>query len=218
MKTRYIWAPGQRNYHLGAFIALFFCNMKRWWCLGLSCILLLPTPLHAATSLPCDPLKTSHGISCLCTLAYCDTVPEIPNTLGSNEYIIYTSSKSGSRLKEKLGTFKELSRYSEPDRKVNVRADVEFQKIHGFGNALTDAAILNYNKMDPRLQKTILKQYWGADNKGAKFNVARIPISSTDFSTHVYSYDDKTDDYNLENLVYRWTTILKLTSSKKCNR
>ena len=53
--------------------------------------------------------------------------------------------------------------------------------------------------MDPRLQKTILKQYWGADNKGAKFNVARIPISSTDFSTHVYSYYDKIDDYSLEN-------------------
>lgn len=173
--------------------------MKRWWYLDLSCILLLATLLHAATSLPCDPLKTSHGVSCLCTLAYCDTVPDIPNTLGSNEYVIYTSSKSGSRLKEKLGTFEEPPLYLALDRKVNVRADVEFQKIHGFGNALTDAAILNYNKMDPRLQKTILKQYWGADNKGAKFNVARIPISSTDFSTHVYSYDDKIDDYSLEN-------------------
>ena len=33
---------------------------------------------------------------------------------------------------------------------------------------------------------------------GTEYTLARIPMASTDFSTHEYSYCDKPDDFNLE--------------------
>ena len=156
------------------------------------------------SALPCAKVTTSHGISCLCNTKYCDTVPPLPSNLGSNQYVIYTSSKKGLRLDQTIGTFKNfeeqtfMTSTSSP-RKIHINDKVLYQTIHGFGNAITDAALVNYYKMEPQIQELLLKQYWGADNEGTNFYIGRIPISSTDFSTHVYSYDDVNDDYDLEH-------------------
>lgn len=32
---------------------------------------------------------------------------------------------------------------------------------------------------------------------GIEYNVGRVPMASCDFSTHTYSYDDKSGDFNL---------------------
>ena len=56
---------------------------------------------------------------------------------------------------------------------------------------------MNYNKMSAATQSMLLEQYWGMN--GTRFNVGRVPISSTDFSTHVYSYDDVPGDLALEH-------------------
>ena len=156
-----------------------------------------------SSALPCAKVTTSHGISCLCNTKYCDTVPPLPSNLGSNQYVIYTSSKKGLRLDQSIGTFKNfeeqtfMTSTSSP-RKIHINDKVLYQTIHGFGNAITDAALVNYYKMEPQIQELLLKQYWGADNEGTNFYIGRIPISSTDFSTHVYSYDDVNDDYDLK--------------------
>jgi len=34
---------------------------------------------------------------------------------------------------------------------------------------------------------------------GLEYTLARIPIASTDFSTHAYSYDDTPDDFDLSH-------------------
>ena len=70
-----------------------------------------------------------------------------------------------------------------------------YQEIFGFGNALTDASAIGYRKMTTKIQEQLLKQYWGSGS--ANFTVSRIPIASTDFSTHVYSYDDVANDTSL---------------------
>lgn len=36
-------------------------------------------------------------------------------------------------------------------------------------------------------------------NTGLEYNMARVPIASTDFSTHEYSYDDVDGDFDLQN-------------------
>ena len=74
-----------------------------------------------------------------------------------------------------------------------------YQTIHGFGNAITDALFPLDTIKKSQIQELLLKQYWGADNEGTNFYIGRIPISSTDFSTHVYSYDDVNDDYDLKH-------------------
>lgn len=161
--------------------------------------------LQSISALPCKKVDTSHGISCLCTNEYCDTIPEIPTDLGPNKYVVYTSSKEGLRLEQKIGTFAtkdtppDSSTSSPPPRRISVNDKITYQTIYGFGNAITDAAVINYNKMDQSIKNLLLKQYWGSESDGTDFDIGRIPISSTDFSTHVYSYDDVYNDYDLKN-------------------
>ena len=80
-------------------------------------------------------------------------------------------------------------------RQVHIDPNTTFQTLLGFGNALTDAALLNFKKMTSKVQAELLEQYWG--ETGTQFQVGRIPISSCDFSTHVYSYDDNPGDTSL---------------------
>ena len=80
-------------------------------------------------------------------------------------------------------------------RQIHIDPSTTFQTLLGFGNALTDAALLNFKKMTSKVQAELLEQYWGAS--GTQFQVGRIPISSTDFSTHVYSYNDNPGDTSL---------------------
>lgn len=100
------------------------------------------------------------------------------------------SSKAGARLE--LQQVPELTSTPAHDRQIRMNRTTTYQEIFGFGNALTDAAAINFRKMTPSTQEQILRQYWGPGS--ANFTVGRIPIASCDFSTHVYSYDDVKDD------------------------
>jgi glucosylceramidase len=60
-------------------------------------------------------------------------------------------------------------------------------------------------------QQNLLKAYFGSEGSGLVFTfllqetlgigytIGRTPIGSCDFSTHVYSYDDVSGDFALEN-------------------
>ena len=73
--------------------------------------------------------------------------------------------------------------------------DVEHQTIFGFGGAFTDATGINLHKLGPNLSQQILEDYFSRD--GLEYNVGRIPIGGSDFSTHPYTYDDGGPDLNL---------------------
>ena len=68
-----------------------------------------------------------------------------------------------------------------------------YQTIKGFGNAFTDAAAINYDRLDNKT--LLLEQYWGTNGLG--FSVGRVPIASCDFSTSSWSYDDVNNDVDL---------------------
>ena len=107
-------------------------------------------------------------------------------------------------MQQTIGTVRNHS-VKQNKRTIMVDEGTKYQKLLGFGNALTDAAILNYNKMNAATQTMLLEQYWGTN--GTRFNVGRVPISSTDFSTHVYSYDDVPGDLALDHFPLTWTEI-----------
>lgn len=67
----------------------------------------------------------------------------------------------------------------------------------GFGGAFTDSAAINVFKLSAKLQDMALDQYFG--KSGLEFNVARVPIGSTDFSTSTYTYNEKIDDFKMAN-------------------
>ena len=78
---------------------------------------------------------------------------------------------------------------------VKVNRDIKYQEIFGFGGAFTDSTGINIKKLGPKLEEQMLRDYFSKD--GLEYNVGRIPIGGTDFSTHPYAYDDNGVDKTL---------------------
>lgn len=68
------------------------------------------------------------------------------------------------------------------------------QAVLGFGGAFTDAVASVFDDLKPELQQKVLNLMWGPN--GQRYNLARLTIGSTDFSTTVYNYNRNEDDYN----------------------
>ena len=97
-----------------------------------------------------------------------------------------------SRLKENafLEEFEVLAGngYSEQENcVVNVFDDVEYQKIMGFGAAITESAAYNYSLLSDEQKQEFLEKYYGSEN-GLNYNIGRLHINSCDFSLDIYDY------------------------------
>jgi glucosylceramidase len=68
---------------------------------------------------------------------------------------------------------------------VNIYPEVEYQTIHGFGGAVTEAAGYVFSKLSKDKQDQILDYYYGPG--GNCYNMARSHIDSCDFSLDNYS-------------------------------
>ncbi|XP_012219375.2 lysosomal acid glucosylceramidase-like [Linepithema humile] len=132
------------------------------------------------------------AIVCVCNSTYCDTIDE--PILQANQFQLYTSTKSGQRLQLTIANF---SNESANGTLLIVDSKKKYQKIHGFGGALTDAAALNIRTLSNATQRKLLETYFGADGLG--YTYVRIPIAGTDFSTRPYTYDDTPGDTTLTN-------------------
>ncbi|XP_030029248.1 lysosomal acid glucosylceramidase isoform X3 [Manduca sexta] len=62
------------------------------------------------------------------------------------------------------------------------------QFIEGFGGSVTDSASMNWRKLSDRTQRNFINTYFGA--KGIEYNLIRVPIGGSDFSTHPYTYNE----------------------------
>lgn len=75
---------------------------------------------------------------------------------------------------------------------LNLYPDVSYQRIEGFGGAITDASGSVFNKMPQMQQQELLKEYFDSDNMN--YSIARIPMDSCDFSEkHYEAMSDATD-------------------------
>ncbi|TMW62443.1 hypothetical protein Poli38472_005061 [Pythium oligandrum] len=130
---------------------------------------------------------------CVCTEDDCDSVSNDYLSLKKGEVGVFSTSKGGDRLTYTARAV---------DSKA-VAADfildtaTTYQKIIGFGGAFTDAAAINVYKLTPALQQAALDAYYSEN--GIEYTLGRIPISSTDFSESVYSYNPVVDDFEMEN-------------------
>ena len=70
-----------------------------------------------------------------------------------------------------------------------------YQSILGFGGAFTDSASYVFSKLNSTLQAQVLDMYFS--ESGLKYNMARLPIGSCDFSLENYNYDDVSGDTGL---------------------
>ena len=68
------------------------------------------------------------------------------------------------------------------------------QKVLGFGGAITDSVAHVFNEMSEDRQKEAIEALFGST--GQKYNLVRMTIGSTDFSTTVYNYNPNKNDFN----------------------
>lgn len=93
-------------------------------------------------------------IVCVCNSTYCDTISE--PTLQQNQFLWYTSTQNGKRMELSVNNF---SAQNEPEDGVLLIVDSSqtFQKIQGFGGAMTDAAAINIRSLSNETQFKLLE-------------------------------------------------------------
>lgn len=82
-----------------------------------------------------------------------------------------------------------------PDQSENNEATIEidpdkrYQKIVGFGGALTGAVTYNADQLSPNLQRSLFESYF-SDRTGIGYNLVRIPIGGCDFDLAPWGYNE----------------------------
>ena len=70
---------------------------------------------------------------------------------------------------------------------LHVDTGIAYQTINGFGGAFTDSSASVFAQLNATMQARVVDMFWGEG--GQRYNLARLPIGATDFSTSVYSYE-----------------------------
>ncbi|XP_056900850.1 lysosomal acid glucosylceramidase [Takifugu flavidus] len=142
----------------------------------------------------CIARKFGHdSVVCECNSTYCDSVGSV--TLPPvGHFSSYLSSMSGSRLEAGQGQVQVNS--TAEGLRLTIVPHQKYQKIKGFGGAMTDAAAINILSLSSAAQDQLLRQYFSAEGIG--YTVVRVPMASCDFSTRLYTYADTPGDYNLD--------------------
>ncbi|XP_069690962.1 lysosomal acid glucosylceramidase-like isoform X2 [Periplaneta americana] len=134
---------------------------------------------------------------CVCNATYCDELHPFPTKLlKEGHYLHYVSSREGKRLESTLSEFKEVTR-SEETALFRTNTSVRYQKVLGFGGAMSDSAALNIASLSRTAQEKLLRQYFAPE--GAEYNIIRIPMGGTDFSRRHYIYANDQENLNLTN-------------------
>ncbi|CAB3405810.1 unnamed protein product [Caenorhabditis bovis] len=132
---------------------------------------------------------------CVCNATYCDQIEPL-GYLKDGKAVIYRSDLDGDRLRR--FTVKVLSgSKSDENVTISVNSGEKYQEIYGFGGAFTDATGINLASLDRNIADKILEAYF--TQEGLEYNIGRVPIASTDFSTREYSYADVPNDFDLQH-------------------
>lgn len=83
---------------------------------------------------------------------------------------------------------------------INLYPQVHYQRLEGFGGAVTDSAGYVFSLMDEGQKKELVQQYFGAENM--KYGLVRIPIDSCDFSLEHYEADSNETDAAFEEFSF----------------
>ena len=76
------------------------------------------------------------------------------------------------------------------DEAVTIDTSRRFQKMHGFGAAMTDASALLLSGLRADKREAIMAELFGRANGGLGLSFTRLTVGASDFSTSDYSYDD----------------------------
>ncbi|EHH15314.1 hypothetical protein EGK_01386 [Macaca mulatta] len=162
---------------------------------SLTGLLLLQAVSWASGARPCIPKSFGYSsVVCVCNATYCDSLDALTfPALGT--FSRYESTRSGRRMELSTGTIQ--ANRTGTGLLLTLQPEQKFQKVKGFGGAMTDAAALNILALSPPAQNLLLKSYFSEEGIG--YNIIREPMASCDFSIRTYTYADTPDDFQLHN-------------------
>jgi glucosylceramidase len=137
---------------------------------------------------------------CVCNASSCDSVSSEYLALTGSELGVFQTSQAGDRLAYSTVALRSdgTSGDGASTAEFVIDSSTTYQEIIGFGGAFTDAAAINVYLMDAAVQQLLVDAYFS--DEGLAYTLGRIPIASTDFSTHVYSYNDgSVGDFEMAN-------------------
>jgi len=76
------------------------------------------------------------------------------------------------------------------DEVLTIDTSKHFQKMHGFGAAITDASAQVLSALPDEKRKALMGELFGRANGGLGLSFTRLTVGASDFSTRHYSYDD----------------------------
>ena len=76
------------------------------------------------------------------------------------------------------------------DETVTIDTSRHFQKMHGFGAAITDASAQVLSALPNDKRKAIMTELFGRTNGGLGLSFTRLTVGASDFSSSHYTYDD----------------------------
>ncbi|XP_036395027.1 lysosomal acid glucosylceramidase [Megalops cyprinoides] len=143
----------------------------------------------------CVPRNFGHGsVVCECNSTHCDS-PGVITPPPPGQYVSFLTSQAGKRLEKGQGQMQNSS--TGAVLRLTIVGYQKYQKIKGFGGAMTDAAAMNILTLTPGTQDQLLRQYFSVE--GIEYSVVRVPMASCDFSTRLYTYADTPGDLQLDN-------------------
>ena len=76
------------------------------------------------------------------------------------------------------------------DETITIDTSKHFQKMHGFGAAMTDASAQVLSALPHDRRRSIMAELFGRANGGLGLSFTRLTVGASDFSSSDYSYDD----------------------------
>lgn len=76
------------------------------------------------------------------------------------------------------------------DEAITIDTKQHFQKMQGFGAAMTDASAEVLTSLPEQKRRAIMQELFGRANGGLGLSFTRLTVGASDFSTRDYSYDD----------------------------
>jgi len=159
----------------------------------LAVVLVLASLGPSLAGSPCQPHSFgADSVVCVCSADYCD-FPGVITAGPEGTFTSVTSSRAGLRFDVETSTFDQAP--GDATVVVHVNHKYEYQTVMGYGGAFTDATGINIGTLPEATQEVLLKSYFSPE--GLEYNLCRIPIAGSDFSTRPYSYDDVEGDVEL---------------------
>lgn len=138
------------------------------------------------------------------------------NKEGSVAKVILTNATTGEKFAAKGNAkFQTFEQPRETDVCVFIDPDYKYQKLIGFGGAITDASAETLYKLPKAKQAEIMEAYYG--KTGIGYNLVRTTMNSSDFSSSSYTYV-KDGDTSLQSFDIKHDEKFKIPMIKEAQR